>query len=130
MTQQRVTREQVLEASSGMLQKQVYAVFSTPTNGLGPVLENLAPHLNHQSAIEQAGILIAAGPHWTDDENFWEGDGMFVIRADSLAAANAVAASDPMHKAGARSFTVRPWLINEGGLVVHVHFSNQTMTLD
>ena len=45
---------------------------------------------------------------------------MFVVRADSLAAANAVAASDPTHQAGARSLRVQPWLINEGSVVVHI----------
>ena len=34
MQTNRVTREQVLEASRGMLQKQFYVVFSTPTDGL------------------------------------------------------------------------------------------------
>jgi uncharacterized protein YciI len=129
MAQQKVTRDQVLEASNGMMQQQVYVIFSTPTNGIGPVLENLEAHLKHQAEIEQAGTLIAAGPHWTDDENFWEGEGMFVIRADSLAEANAIADTDPMHKVGARSFKARPWLINDGGLVVHLSFSNQRMTL-
>lgn len=130
MTQPSVTREQVLEASKGMLQKQVYAVSSTPTNGIGPVLEHLEAHLKHQVAIEKSGVLIAAGPQWTDDENFWEGDGLFVIRAESMAEASAIAASDPMHMAGARTFTVRPWLINEGSLVLRLSFSSGQMTLE
>ena len=130
MTQPRVTKDQVLEASKGMLQKQVYVVFSTPTNGIEPVMEHLSAHLAHQAAIEQSGIMLAAGPQWTDDEMCWEGDGMFVIRADSLVEANAIAASDPMHKTGARSFKVRPWLINEGSLVVRLSLSSGTMTLE
>jgi uncharacterized protein len=126
----RVTKEQVLEESGGMLKKQLYVVFSTPTNGIEPVMNNLPAHLAHQCAIERSGVLMAAGPHWTDDERFWDGDGMFVIRATSLAHAKEIAASDPMHKAGARSFTVRPWLVNEGGLVVRLSFSNGRMTID
>ena len=35
MAKIRVTREQVLEASKGMLKKQFYVVFSTTTNGIG-----------------------------------------------------------------------------------------------
>jgi uncharacterized protein len=34
----KVTRQDILEASKGMLQKQFYVVFSTPTGGLGPVV--------------------------------------------------------------------------------------------
>lgn len=130
MSDPQVTREQVLEASKGMLQKQFYVVFSTPTKGLGPVMENLGAHLEHQCAIERAGIMVAAGPHWTDDEKYWEGEGMFVIRANSLAHAKELAAADPMHKSGARAFKVRPWLINEGGLRIAISFSDGKMKLE
>jgi hypothetical protein len=120
----KITKAQVLEASKGMLQKQFYMVHSTPTNGMGPVMENLAAHLEHQCAIERSGVMLAAGPHWTDDESEWLGEGTFVIRAESLAHAKEMAAADPMHKAGARSFVVRPWLINEGGFRLRVTFSD------
>ena len=126
----RLTKEQVLEASGGMLKKQLYVVFSTPIDGIDPVMKHLPAHLAHQLAIERSGVLMAAGPQLTDDERFWDGDGMFVIRATSLAHAKEIAASDPMHKAGARSFTVRPWLVNEGGLAVRLSFSDGKMTID
>src|SRR5260370_12876838 len=129
MQSHRVTREQGLEASKGMLQKQFYVVFSTPTNGIGPVMENLHTHLEHQCRIERDGILVAAGPHWTDDEKYWDGEGMFVIRAGSLVEARELAGSDPMHQCGARSFVVRPWLVNEGSLQLHFSFSDGRMTL-
>src|ERR1700678_4311465 len=92
-----VTKDDIMQASKGMLQKQFYVVHTTPTNGLGPVMENLEAHLAHQCKIEADGIMVAAGPHWTEDETQWEGDGMFVIRARSLAHAKELAASDPMH---------------------------------
>ena len=125
-----VTRQQVLDASKGMLQKQFYVVFSTPTNGVGPVMENLPAHLEHQCKIERDGIMVAAGPHWTDDEESWLGEGMFVIRAQSLAHAKELAASDPMHQCGARSFVVRPWLVNEGGLNIRLSFSDGNFVLE
>ena len=102
---------------------------ATPTNGIGPVMENLQTHLEHQCRIERDGILVAAGPHWTDDEKYWDGEGMFVIRATSLVEARELAASDPMHQCGARSFVVRPWLVNEGSLQLRVSFSDGRMTL-
>jgi hypothetical protein len=54
---------------------------------------------------------------------------MVIIRADSLAHAREIAASDPMHVAGARSFTVRPWLLNEGRITVEVNFSSGDYSL-
>lgn len=120
----RVSREQVLEASKGMLQMQFYMVHSYPTAGMDAVMKNLPEHLAHQCAMERGGIMLAAGPHWSDDENYWDGEGTFVIRAKSLSHAREIAAADPMHKSGARQFTVRPWLINEGGFSVRITFSD------
>ena len=126
----RVTREEVLEKCKGMLLKQFYVVFSKPTAGLGPVMENVAQHLAHQCKIEREGILVAAGPFWTDDVIYFEGEGMFVYRASSIDHARELAAADPMHQCGARSFTVRPWLVNEGRLNLQIDFSTGKMTLD
>jgi len=125
-----ITAQQVLEASKGMLQRQYYVVFSSPTNGIEPVMANLEAHLKHQCRIEADGIMVAAGPHWTDDEKYWNGEGMFVIRARSLEHAKSIAAQDPMHQCGARSFKVRPWLINEGGFKIKLTFSDGKMTLE
>ena len=125
-----VTKDDIMQASKGMLQKQFYVVHTTPTNGLGPVMENLEAHLAHQCKIEADGIMVAAGPHWTEDETQWEGDGMFVIRARSLAHAKELAASDPMHSSGARKFIVRPWMVNEGGLTIRLTFSDGKFVLE
>ncbi len=116
--------EDILNASKGMLQKQLYVVFTTPTNGLGPVMANVETHLKFQIELEEKGIMFGAGPFWTDDEQSWEGDGMVIIRAGSLDEARKIAESDPMHQSGARSFTVRPWLLNEGTLTLKVRYSD------
>ena len=49
---------------------------------------------------------------------------MVIIRAGSLAAAKAIAETDPMHKSGARTFRVRPWLLNEGTVTIKVTYSD------
>ena len=118
-----ITKDDILEASKGMLQKQLFVVFTSPTNGMGPVMENIEEHLNFQVELEQKGIMLGAGPFWADDEHTWNGEGMVIIRADNLAHAREIAESDPMHSSGARSFTVRPWLLNEGRITVTVDFS-------
>ena len=41
----KVMKQDVMNACEGMLQKQLYVVFTTPTDGLGPVMENVGPHL-------------------------------------------------------------------------------------
>ncbi len=119
----------VLEASKGMLQRQLFAIFTTPTDGLGPVFANIEEHLQFQVQLERDGILFAAGPMWADDEESWEGEGLVVVKAASRAEAIAIAERDPMHKAGARSFRVRPWLINEGSVTITLNNSSQTFTV-
>ena len=118
----------VLEASKEMLQRQLYAIFTTPLNGLGPVFAVIEEHLKFQVQLEADGILYAAGPMWTDDEQEWEGEGLVVVKAASRAEAIAIAELDPMHKSGARSFRVRPWLVNEGSVTITLNNSSQTFT--
>ena len=129
MSEPVIRKEDVLNASKGMLQKQLYVVFSKPVSGLGAVMEALDDHLRHQVDLEERGIMFGAGPFWDDAEQLWEGEGMFILRAGSLAEAKEIAASDPMHQCGARSFTIRPWLLNEGTVTVKIRYSDGSRDL-
>jgi len=93
-------------------------------------MENIGSHLEFQVKIEQDVVMFAAGPFWVDDVEAWEGEGMVIIWADSLAHAREIAETDPMHASDARGFTVRPWLANEGGFSHRVTFSDGKRTLD
>lgn len=119
-----IKKTDVMEKSEGMLRKELYVVFTTPTDGMGPVMENLKEHLDFQMSLEERGIMFGAGPFWDDAEEQWQGEGMVIIRADSMAHAREIAKSDPMHKSGARSFTIRPWLMNEGVVTVKLRYSD------
>lgn len=114
----------------GVLAKKFYVVFTSPADGLGKVMENIEKHLAYQHEIEQNGIMFAAGPFATDDESHWQGEGMVIIRANSLAEAEQVAANDPMHISGARTYRVRPWLMNEGNFTVKVTYSDQKHSVE
>ena len=124
MSEPVINVDDILNASRGMLQKQLYVVLTTPANGMGPVMANIEAHLKFQVELEQKGIMFGAGPFWTDDEKQWQGEGMVIIRAGSLDEAKKIAASDPMHASGARSFRVRPWLLNEGTVTIKVSYSD------
>lgn len=110
--------------SRGVLGMQLYVVETTPTDGLGPVLDNLQEHLAYQKMLEETGVMFAAGPFADDDETEWSGAGMVVVRADSVKQAREIAAADPMHSSGARTYRVRPWLLNEGQINISVSYSN------
>ena len=120
----------VLEASKGMLQKRLYAITTTPVDGLGPVFAGMEEHLAYQVKLEQDGLLYAAGPLFSDDGETWAGEGFVVVRTATLEEARAIAEADPMHKSGARTFRLRPWMINEGRVSIRLDYSTQTFSLD
>ena len=119
-----ISKDDILQASDGMLQKQLYMYHTFPTDGLGPVMDNIGPQLEFQISLEERGIMFGAGPFWDETEKIWEGEGMVIIRAGSLAEAKEIADSDPMHACGARQYTMRPWLMNEGTVTTKLRYSD------
>ena len=114
----------------GLLAKRLYVVFTSPVNGVGPIMENLDEHLDYQRKIQDEGIMFGAGPFSDDEEENWEGEGMVIIRAENMAAAKKIADNDPMHKSGARTYRIRPWLLNEGKVTIGLTYSNKSMSID
>lgn len=81
--------------------------------GMGPVLENLATHLAYWAEMETQCVVFAAGPVMPfDNKEPWSGEGMVIIRAETLDAAIKIAEADPMHISKARNFEITPWLLN------------------
>ena len=107
----------------GLLAKKLYVIFTSPVNGLNPIMEA------YQNKIQDEGIMFGAGPFSDDTEQKWNGEGMVIVRAESMAAAKEIADNDPMHKSGARSYRIRPWLLNEGKITVDLTFSNKSMVI-
>ncbi len=109
--------------AKGLLAKPLYVIFTTPVGSLDTLAAHLPAHLAYQKDLEARGVTFAAGPFADDAEQAWSGEGMIIVRANSVADAQAIAAADPMHRAGVRSFRVRPWLLNEGSYTVTVRYS-------
>ena len=123
-------RQVILDETPTMLQMQLYVVFTTPIPENDHLIDEVTPaHLDHQVRIEKAGHLLAAGPFWTEDEQHHTGDGMFILRAASIAEARALCDIDPMHTSGARRYTIRPWMMNEGGMTLRLSFSDQRFSI-
>lgn len=100
----------------GALALELYVVTSTPAGDPEAVKAALPDHLAYQKQMEERGALVMAGP--VSDETGTEmiGAGMILYRAASMDEARAIAEADPMHGTGARAFTLRKWLVNEGCL--------------
>ena len=112
----------------GALACEMYAVISTPVKPEN-LQEKLPAHLAYQAEMEQQGKLVMAGPLSDLTGELMEGVGMIIYRAESLAAAKALAEADPMHESRTRDFTIRRWLVNEGSFKLDIKLSAQTVSL-
>ena len=109
----------------GSLAYELFVALSTPVLAPDEVKKQLPAHLQYQATLEQSGTLAFAGPLSDLTGEQMEGMGMIVYRAESLEAAKSIADADPMHSSGARTYTLRRWMINEGSFQLDVKLSAQ-----
>ncbi len=109
------------------LGKEMYLVITRPVRS-PEINKRVGEHLEHQVALEKAGVLFAAGPLYPKGSSEPEA-GMFVLRANSFEEAEAIAADDPLHKAGLRTYTIQKWRMNEGSFTVTINYSDQTVKI-
>ncbi len=113
----------------GALAFELFVAVSTPQKSPDEVKAALPDHLAYIQSLEVSGQLLMAGPLSDETGEEMQGAGMLVLRAASMDEAERLAANDPMHSTGARSFTLRRWLVNEGNLSVSVGLSTGNVTL-
>jgi len=113
----------------GALALELFVVESTPAKRPEDVKENLPAHLGYQRDLEKRGVLVLAGPLSDATGAIMVGTGLIIYRAGSMAEAVQLANGDPMHQSGARSFTLRKWLVNEGSISLSVGLSTGSATL-
>jgi uncharacterized protein YciI len=113
----------------GLAACEFFVVLTVPAGDKAKVLETLPIHLEYQKSLEAQGILVAAGPLSDETGTEWTGKGLVVYRADDLNAARKIADADPMHKSGARTYTLLPWLMNEASFTLDIRLSGQKITL-
>ena len=113
----------------GSLALELFVVQSTPAKAPEDLKANLADHLAYQGKLEAEGALAFAGPLSDETGTQMQGMGLIIYRAPTIDAARALAEGDPMHSSGARSFTLRKWMINEGSLTLNVGLSRQSVDL-
>ena len=99
---------------------RLYGIFMKPT---GRMLEMRGtPELDEMRRqafvylwqLEERNKLLLAGPF---EEGTPRQEGMMLLSVGSMEEAQAIAANEPMHRAGWRTNTVRSFALNEGLLV-------------
>lgn len=129
MAKPETTQPSIPERLSAMLNKSLYVAMRETKNAkrMGELLHD---HLDWAVAAERKGQLFASGP-FAVEEGAAPGSagGMTILRAGSLAEAEAILAEDPFIREKAVSVTIRKWTVMEGGLTVTVRFSDQSAHL-
>ena len=115
--------------SKGVMGRELFMVHSVPAAAAEEIEQALPEHLAYQKKLEADGILFAAGPLADEAGALWSMEGLIILRAGSLEEARQIAAADPMHASGKKTFAVRPWLVNEGRLQVDIRLSSKSATL-
>ncbi len=98
----------------GSLAAEFFVIRSVPVAPPEKLKEILPRHLEYQLKLQNQHSLVFAGPLSDETCENMLGEGMMIYRAESEAAARALADADPMHAEGGRSYTLRRWLVNEG----------------
>jgi uncharacterized protein YciI len=109
--------------------KVYYILFWIPTENAGDRSEVHPHHIAYVCSLEADGRLLAAGPFLNESGNP-NGHGMFILRVDSIAEAEAIAKADPYFRAGYRRYELRPWRRSEGSFNINVKIAANTVTLD
>jgi uncharacterized protein len=120
--------DRVKRLTEKFLGRQLYVIHTVPKASREELDRVLPDHLDHQVRLEKSGVMFAAGPMANADGT--PAGGLIVIRAKDFAEATVIADSDPFHKAGLRTYTLRRWTVNEGSYGLHVNYSDQTVTID
>ena len=123
-------RDRVRDSTAeGLAANEFFVIFSEPAKGRLAVKQHLKTHLEYQKGLEAKGIMVAAGPISDEKGEEWTGKGLIIIRADNLTEARKIADGDPMHRDGVRTYTLLPWLMNEGSFTIEVKLSAQKVKL-
>jgi uncharacterized protein YciI len=117
--------------------EQCYLCFTTwiePAPANAPSREQVRRlHKEYMAKLESEGRLFGAGLLKNDKDHETTSDlgyGMFILRAESRAEAEAIALQEPNTKAGLRTMKVVPWARGEGDINISISFTNGTVTID
>ena len=112
-----------MSPSSDPTRRIYFACFTEPASPDSAELMKRHFSEHKQWVREHEHDLFLAGP-LLDESLTPSGSGLLLIRADSAAAASELAAADPMHRSGARTFRIVAWQINEGHVTTMLTMSS------
>ena len=120
--------ERIRQLTHRMLRKKLYVILSKGGATADQIGAMLPQHLEYMIGLEKNGVLFASGP-LTAAAGKPAGDGLTILRAESIEEARVIAATDPFVVNKLRTFEVREWTVMEGSLGLKVNFSDQSLEI-
>jgi uncharacterized protein YciI len=120
--------ERIRQLTQRMLRKKLYVILSKGGATADQIGAVLPQHLEYMIGLEKQGVLFASGP-LTAAAGQPAGDGLTILRAESIEDARMIAATDPFVVNKLRTFEVREWTVMEGSLGLKVNFSDQSLEI-
>ena len=106
--------------------KILYAMLRHTEDG-AKLRELLSDHLEWMRGNEKAGRVFLSGP--TEPSAGSGLNGLTIIEASSREAADALAQQDPLIRAGAVTYSMHTWNVNEGRIALTLYLSDQSASL-
>jgi uncharacterized protein len=110
-----------------MLKKTLFVALSKAVAPSDQMFPYVADHLRYMNELEKRGILFASGPFV--QEGVLVGDGLTILRAESLEQARKLMEEEPLIKLGMRTFDLKKWELREGRISIHLDASQSSFIL-
>ncbi len=117
--------EAVARMRAAFLSKTFYLAFLEPTEKAGDRGAVRAEHFAYVKSLEAAGKLMLAGPFLDETSGNPNGYGLFILRVENRADAEAIMKDEPFTSQGFRTYRLVQWRINEGSLNLSITLSDQ-----
>jgi uncharacterized protein YciI len=110
-----------------MVKKTLYVAISRAISTSEDMLPFVAEHLRYMNELERRGVLFGSGPFV--QPGVIVGDGLTILRADSIEGAHLLMEEEPLIKRGMRKYDLRQWELREGFISVNLHLSRSAFEL-
>jgi len=98
----------------GRSRKLLFAIVTRAISDYALMQQYRSAHLEYLHQLDASGYLLGAGPTLDNEASFYEGDGLIILKVESIESARKIAKADPFHINRVREYDLKPWLLSEG----------------
>jgi uncharacterized protein YciI len=122
------TEDKVAQLLKPMLKKRLFVALSKAVSSQEEMLPWLADHLEYMNRLESEGSLFASGPFIR--EGVRVGDGLTILRTETLEESRQLMEEEPLIKRGLRKFQLHVWELREGRMTFQLNASSSSFALE